>query len=482
VSSIQQQIKLDMESAALPQRHDRARVRLGRAARGATLAPALDRVFITAFAVGLGWAPFWLGGAWRLSWGVNALLFPGLALTWEISRLVARRAPPLPAREIAISFGLFLIALLWIVAQMVPWEIAPSVAALGDKAPATISLDPGATAIAAVRLITDACAFWLAAQLGRDANASLALLRVVAAIVTLYCAYGLFLSAAYDNAIPGFAPADGGGEVRSTFINRNSFAVFAGLGLLTILGLATRRLSSDGLAPRFARWLERLGLRGGLIATGLVVVAALLGSASRGGILSCVVGVVALFGLLAERRRQRGEAKISLLPAALALGLAFVAFSAPLATRLADAGLIDARRVEVYRIVGRAILERPFAGFGYGAFAETFPLYRDVTLSPVGVWEMAHNAYLELVLGLGLVAGAALIAALGLIARRCFLGALSRNRDPEASLIATSACALIGANALVDYSVQIEGVTLTFMTLLGLGVAQRPRAGGGARC
>ena len=60
--------------------------------------------------------------------------------------------------------------------------IAPAVAALGDRTPSTISLDPGATAIAAVRLITDACAFWLAAQLGRDADVCLALLRAVAMI------------------------------------------------------------------------------------------------------------------------------------------------------------------------------------------------------------------------------------------------------------------------------------------------------------
>jgi O-antigen ligase len=473
-------MKFDLESAALPRRRG-ARVRHEPIARDAARSRALDRVFATAFVAGLAWAPFWLGGAWRLPWGVNALLFPGLALTWEISRLAARRAPPMPVREIAMSFGLFFIMLLWIVAQMVPWGIAPSVAALGDQAPATMSLDPGATAIAAVRLITDACAFWLAAQLGRDANVSLALLRAVAAIVTLYSAYGLILSVAYDNAIPGFAPADGGGEVRSTFINRNSFAVFAGLGLLTILGLATRRPSSSSGAPRFARLLERLGLRGGLIAAGLVVVAALLGSASRGGILSCAVGVAALFGLLAERRRRRGEGRSSLLLAGLALGIAFAIFSGPLGVRLADVGLFDARRLAVYRIVGRAILQRPFTGFGYGAFAETFPLYRDATLSPVGVWEMAHNAYLELALGLGLVAAAALTVALGLIARRCLLGALSRNRNPEAPLIATSACALIGANAFVDYSVQIEGVTLTFMTLLGLGLAQSSRAGG-ARC
>jgi len=461
-----------VERAALAQQRDSARVQPEPAARDATPSRALDRVFATAFAAALAWAPFWLGGAWRLPWGVNALLFPGLALTWEISRLAARRAPPLPAREIAAPLGLFLIALLWIAVQMLPLGIAPSVTALGEQTPATISLDPGATAIGAARLVTDACAFWLAAELGRDANLCLGLLRAIAAIVTLYSAYGLFLTAVYDNAIPGFAPADGGGEVRSTFVNRNSFAVFAGLGLMTILGLAARRGSADSRAPRVARGLEDLGLRGGLIAAGLVVFAALLGSASRGGTLSCAVGVVALFGCLAERRRRRGGSKSGVLPAVLALALALAAFGGPLAIRLADLGLFDAQRLAVYRIVAGAILERPVLGFGYGAFAETFPLFRDATLSPVGVWEMAHNAYLELALGLGLVGAAALLIALGLLARRCLVGALSRNRNLEAPLIAASACALIAVNALVDYSVQIEGVTLTFMALLGLGVAQ----------
>lgn len=425
-----------------------------------------------AFVAGLAWAPFWLGGAWRLPWGVNALLFPGLALSYEISRLASRRELPVPTREIGAPAALFLIAVLWIVAQMAPFAHVPAIAPLGENTPATISVNPGATAITLTRLLTDAAAFWLAAQLGRERELSLRLLQAVAAIAALYSVYGLFLAVNYDNAIPGFAPADGGGEVRSTFINRNSFAAYAGLGLVTSLALVARDRRSASRAPRLALWLEAAGARGGVIAAGLVAFVALVGTASRGGMASAAVGIFVFFGLVAARRRRRGESYAGLLVGLAALLAAFALFGGRIVARLADAGLADAGRLPVYRIVARAALERPLTGFGYGAFADTFPLVRDATLSPIGVWEMAHNSYLELALGLGLVFGAALPIALGLIAARCVVGALVRNRDAEAPLAAASAAALIAVNGLVDYSVQIEAVTLTFMTLLGLGVAQ----------
>ena len=38
--------------------------------------------------------------------------------------------------------------------------------------------------------------------------------------------------------------------------------------------------------------------------------------------------------------------------------------------------------------------------------------------------------------------------------------------------VATSVAILVGVQALVDFSLQIQAVTLTFMALLGAGVAQ----------
>ena len=73
---------------------------------------------------------------------------------------------------------------------------------------------------------------------------------------------------------------------------------------------------------------------------------------------------------------------------------------------MAQVGLADASRLAVYMIIAHSLLDAPFLGFGYGTFADVFPMYRDQSISPLGVWDMAHNTYLEVLQGLGLLFGA----------------------------------------------------------------------------
>jgi O-antigen ligase len=118
------------------------------------------------------------------------------------------------------------------------------------------------------------------------------------------------------------------------------------------------------------------------------------------------------------------------------------------------------------------ISDAPLLGFGYGTFADAFPMYRDRSLSVLNVWDKAHNSYLEVFQGLGLVFGALLLAGLVLLVHSCFRGALKRRRDAVSPLVAVAAAVLVASHALVDFSMQIQSVTLTFMALLGGGVAQ----------
>jgi hypothetical protein len=53
---------------------------------------------------------------------------------------------------------------------------------------------------------------------------------------------------------------------------------------------------------------------------------------------------------------------------------------------------------------------------------------------------------------------------------------LKRRRDAGPALVASAAALLIAVHALVDFSVQMQAVALTFMVLLGAGVAQSASA------
>jgi O-antigen ligase len=84
---------------------------------------------------------------------------------------------------------------------------------------------------------------------------------------------------------------------------------------------------------------------------------------------------------------------------------------------------------------------------------------------------MAHNTYLEVFQGLGLLFGSMLVTSIVLLVLRCVKGALSRQEN-EIACIAASIAFLVAAHSLVDFSLQIQAIGVTFMAVLGAGVAQ----------
>jgi len=105
----------------------------------------------------------------------------------------------------------------------------------------SISVDRDLTSLALLRLITAASAFWIALQLCRDASRANFLLKSIAALSCGYAVYGLFAFAVTPGRILwAQTPFPRIGFVTSTFINPNSFATYAGLGLIVICGLLLR--------------------------------------------------------------------------------------------------------------------------------------------------------------------------------------------------------------------------------------------------
>ncbi len=210
-----------------------------------------------------------------------------------------------------------------------------------------------------------------------------------------------------------------------------------------------------------------------LVAAVLLILVALLGTVSRGGVLAAGLGLFALFVLMFARQKKPGLEQIeTILFVTVVLVGGFLLFGDRIVGRISETGLADASRLAVYTIIIHSLSDVLYLGFGYGAFADVFPMYRDQSISTNGVWDMAHNSYLEVLQGLGLVFGGALIASLVLLAWKCLRAAVSRRRDATAPIVAASAALLVGLHAMVDFSLQIEAVTLTFMALLGAGVAQ----------
>jgi O-antigen ligase len=439
----------------------------------------VDRTLLWVFIAGLAWCPFWFGSNGLLAWGVNGVLFPGLVVLYELSLLIRGERHPVAIKHIKVPAALFAAVILWILIQNATWTPAwlhhpiwqMAADALDKPIDGSISVNRELTTLALLRLITAASVFWIALQLCRDASRANFLLWSIAALCCAYAAYGLF----------AFALTPGRGVVISTFINPNSFVAYAGLGFIAICGLILRlyrhEFATVGGSIRFriASFIEVTGQKGAALLGGaLVILVALLLSGSRGGIVSTALGLFVLAALTLKLRKQQfAEQRGAIIVfGALLVAAAFLTFGDLVVGKIARQGFGDESRMAVYTITMRTILGAPLLGYGYGTFADVFPMFRDHSVSTWGMWQMAHNTYLEMFQGLGLVFGSMLLASVVLLVLRCVKGAGTRQSSETMPCVAASVAFLLGVHALVDFSLQIQAIAITFMALLGAGVAQ----------
>jgi O-antigen ligase len=453
----------------------------------------VEHALLWAFIAGLAWCPFWFGSNAPLAWGVNAVLFPGLVIIYELSLMIRGERHPVGIKQLKVPAAFFAGVVIWILIQNATWTPAwlhhpiwqMSADALERPIDGSISVNRDLTTLALLRLITAASVLWIAIQLCRDAARANILLWSIAAITCAYAAYGLFAFAVTPGRVLWF-------ENRhlqrvfltSTFINPNSFVAYAGIGFIAICGLILRlyrhEFAAAGGSIRFrvATFIEVTGQKGAaLIGGAAVILVALLMSGSRGGIASTVLGLSVLGALaLKLRKRQFAEQRQAIIAfiafGALLLAAAFIAFGDVAIGKITQQGFRDESRLAVYTIAMRSIIGAPLLGYGYGTFADVFPMFRDHSVGTSGRWEMAHNTYLEVFQGLGLVFGSMLVASVVLLVLRCVKGAMRRQANETMPSVAASVAFLLGIHVLVDFSLQMQAIAITFMAVLGAGVAQ----------
>src|SRR5215469_3726774 len=150
-----------------------------------------ERALLWGFIAGLAWCPFWFGGSVLLAWGINAVLFPGLVVIYELSLLIRGEHHPVAIRQIKWPAALFAAVVLWILIQNATWTPEwmhhpiwrMTADALDRPVEGSISVNRELTSLALLRLLTAASVFWLAVQLCRDAARANFLLQCVAAII-----------------------------------------------------------------------------------------------------------------------------------------------------------------------------------------------------------------------------------------------------------------------------------------------------------
>jgi O-antigen ligase len=459
------------------------------AASSMTAERSFDRKLFAALMLGLAFAPFWLGSNRPIAWGVNAIYYGALAFLYEAALLWSGRTHPVALRRIWFPALAFMSVVVWSLLQIAPfmpeswrhpiWRMASD--ALGEPIAGSISVNPDLTVLAVTRLLTCGLVFWLSLQLCRSERRARAMVKGIALIGLGYAVYGILAFFVWPDTILWFDKEHYRDSLTSTFVNRNSYATYAGIGLVCALACAMQAFQR--LAPPTGAGLEQkiaalvasaLGPGGGWIACAFIIGVALVLTGSRGGVAASLAGILVFVALATLRGRERPVAVgVGVLLTLCALGAALFGFGDFFAARLELQGVSSDDRLAVYVLTLRAISDAPWLGTGYGAFQDVFKMYRDATLPPGLFWDRAHNTYLELMQGLGIPGSTLFIFGVGVLIWRSARGAYMRHDSGLIMPIAAAAASiLVSLHAFVDFSLQVQAVALTWSALLGAGVAQ----------
>ncbi|WCL53390.1 O-antigen ligase family protein [Gimibacter soli] len=402
---------------------------------------------------------------WRKRW-----LFPGTHL---------RSIPKVPL----VCFG---VVTLWAFLQPLSLGIASgqypfdSTIAFAETAgtPTSIAVNTEAAFFGALQLLSHLALFVLVFAYARSPEAVSRLIRFIAITTTCYAAYGFITYISGNEKVLWFDKWASLDSLTSTFVNRNNYATYAGIGIICCLVW-----SADILMPDKAKALnrkERVGQTINLILgkgwiLGLMLFvsfSALMLTNSRLGTAASILAILLFLTTAFARHSRPGFRKLAIFGSALMATLYFgYNLSGDMLQKRLLADPLEDARFEIYPGVIDAIGQRPLTGYGLGSFADVFQMIRSPELPDRVNFDQAHSDYLEMAFSLGIPAS--LIALIGFIF--CLIPPLrtltASDRLFHTKLGILAASFLVAVHATLDFPLTIPAISYILTCLLALGVS-----------
>ncbi len=428
-------------------------------------------------------APLPFGSNISIAWSLCATLVALLTLLWAVSMLKSPQKVSLSISPLIIA--LFLIPCVWALLQVsgkVPadwahplWQLSGET--LKEQLPGRITLAPDQTLTALMRLLTYGLVFFLSFQFCRNRDNAKIAIQWISVTGVLYALYGLIVHWGKFGTVLLYENSGSLASVTSTFINRNSYATYAGFTLICTMALLLETMTrpQQGMGGHLfgkQKRIEQFVMRSWRPLIGLMlIVVALLSTHSRGGFISTAVAMVLLLFVFAQKNRLNTKGFSLALAGILAVTFtAYTVSSAVLLKRLDAMSLESEARLAVYENTMDAIGDNPLLGFGYGAYEQGYRLYHQAEIQ--GLYHKAHNTYLENIFGLGIPAATLLFLSILGIAITLLKGIRRRRRDWIYPAIGFAITIQAAIHSLVDFSLQIPGVAITYAAIIGVAAAQ----------
>lgn len=442
----------------------------------------LEKAAFLLFIFAVAMLPLGLGGNRPLPFGLFQMAIAASAILVACDRKVLQSLF-LPKR---LTFALcgFAAVGVWAVVQTLPlvpenwahplWHDAAT--ALGRPLNASIALDINATHQAWLRYITYVLVGILAYVFGQNhmrCQQSLQVLFAVGSVVALYGTALYALDVRQVLWLPKWAHKY---DITGTFVDRNHFAVYSGMALICGFGLLWqqfRAIFKNVPEHSYAEAMQKYVLQQGIwrCLSLSVLAIAILFSHSRAGLLSSVAGLLLFTGGYLFYQKRYWLAFV--LPGSLAVTTIAVLLTlrehiGRFGRLFIDNSSLD--RLKVYTETWRAIETSPWLGYGLGNFETVFRLFRDETIGMN--FNHAHSDWLESLFDLGVPFGLILWASIALAITGCLHGIRTRRQHGLYPAVALGASALLLLHATVEFSLQMPGVVVTWLCLLGMGLAQ----------
>jgi O-antigen ligase len=349
---------------------------------------------------------------------------------------------------------------------------------LGKELSRSITIDSFETSEAVIKIITSIFIFFLSACYSLDEKKAKTFSNSFVIFTSLYSAYGLIVFLGGFYSIIWFEKIYYKNDLTSTFINRNNFATYAGLGLIVSFLMFAQIMQKYAiLGHSFRQVIIRIMARDthrfGIAVIGMLLNAsALLLTHSRAGALSTLAGlVVAVFCLRFSKLMPEKFTSWIAIFAVIGVILIFSLSGEDIVQRF---DLFDRDlnwRTSLYMQVWEGIKTAPLTGYGFGTFKEGIRLF-SVPNTAWATWSFAHNTYLELAFTIGILGAAVLLIGIGIIIFHIMRGVKNRRRCQIYPIMGLAVATLIGMHSLFDFSVQIPAVGWSFSFLLGVAWAQ----------
>ena len=420
---------------------------------------------------------------------------PGVIAVWcgALGVAAVLATPAIGRTEAGLTVAILAVAAIigWIVveqSQPGTWLAREAPAPIWSEASALLKVAIAPAAAVAVNqpyfsagpFIADVLALIVAFVLCSQRVVAERLLRLVAWCGAAYAVYGILALAVEPGMVLWQEKTQYASVLTSTFINRNTAALYFGSCSILWLLLACRRLRHDcaGRPMTATRLRELLLVRPSrrllIDATmTLLTTAAMFMTGSRGGALVSLAAMGLAFLCYFRREFVGGKRWLTAAGAVAAVAFLLVGIMGEgVSARFDLRGISDEGRLDIYQSTLAIIRDHPWSGAGLGTFAWVVPAYRPSNISIWGTWDRAHSTPLETVSDLGVPAAALIFLGWAVIFVVLTRG-LARGRSDAIFPIA-GLCVAVAAvlHSAIDFSLQTPGFAIPAMSLIGMGLAR----------